>query len=88
MAHYIICYDIADPKRLCKVCRTTRRFARFVQYSVYYMEGTDREVEALIQELSALIDNQQDDVRVYLSNPLEDAIVIGQPLLPEDIRLY
>jgi CRISPR-associated protein Cas2 len=85
MAHYLICYDIANPKRLAKVHRRTVAFAMFVQYSVYYFEGSHETLKAALEDLQAVIDENADDIRAYSIAPLPDAIRMGISWLPEGI---
>ncbi len=87
MAHYLICYDIADRRRLGRVHRCIVRHAVFVQLSVYYLRGDRRALDALLDELRGLIDEKTDDVRVYAVEPLQNALQLGQSWLPEGILL-
>lgn len=87
MSHYLICYDIADPKRLAKVHRRAVRHAAFVQYSVYYLNGDKEDLEIMLGDIQDVIDDGEDDVRAYTVEPLANAIRIGISWLPEDIFL-
>ena len=87
MAFFIVCYDIANPKRLGRVHRCTVSRARFVQYSVYYLEGSQQQLEALLASIAHIINPLEDDVRAYAIAPLDDAICLGQPLMPDCIYL-
>ena len=59
MAAYLICYDIANPKRLAKVHRCTVKQAAFIQYSVYYFEGSKAELQTVLAELENIINKKQ-----------------------------
>lgn len=87
MAHYLICYDIANPKRLGRVHKHTVKCAQFVQYSVYYLDGSFNDLQKLMDNIAAEINEKEDDVRAYAIAPLQEAICLGQPLLPDDIYL-
>jgi CRISPR-associated protein Cas2 len=87
MGHFIVCYDIANPKRLGRVHRRAVSHARFVQYSVYYREGTQNDLQAMLDDIEKEINPKEDDVRAYAVAPLEEAICLGQPWMPDDIRL-
>ena len=65
MRAYLICYDIADPRRLGRVHRATVREALPVQYSVYLYEGSTRELRRFLAALEAIIEPLEDDVRAY-----------------------
>lgn len=87
MAHYLICYDIANPKRLGKVHRRIVKHAAFVQYSVYYFNGAKEDLDELLIELEMLIEDKEDDIRAYSVEPLKRAIQVGRSWLPEGILL-
>ncbi len=88
MAHYLICYDITNPKRLGRVHRRIIKHAMFIQFSVYYLEGDQQDLKALLDDLQEVIDEGRDDVRAYAVRPLADAMQIGVSWLPEDIGLF
>ncbi len=87
MAHYLICYDIADPKRLAKVHRRTVSSATFVQYSVYYFQGSQVELKAVLDDLQSVICNAEDDIRAYAIASIKEAILRGKSWLPDDLYL-
>jgi CRISPR-associated protein Cas2 len=85
--HYLVCYDISSPKRLAKVHRRILAYAIFVQFSVYYLEGSQRQLNELLAELSIVINEAEDDVRAYAVAPLKDAIQLGRSWLPSNVFL-
>lgn len=87
MAHYIICYDIANPKRLARVHRRAVKHAIFIQYSVYYLLGDRVKLQAMLDDLAAVIKNNEDDIRAYTIAPLSEAEQLGKPWLPDDLVL-
>ena len=63
---FIIGYDIASPKRLQKVARLLEKVAIRVQYSLFFYPKVSREMlEKLSQDILELIDEEEDDVRIY-----------------------
>lgn len=88
MAHYLVCYDIADQRRLLRVHRRVLKHAIFIQYSVYYLQGDKKALRALLDDLQDVIDERYDDVRAYSVKPLSEALQIGNPWLPEGIGLF
>lgn len=88
MAHYLICYDIADPRRLGRVHRYIVKHTVFIQLSVYYLEGSKKDLAELLKGMTMLIDARYDDVRAYTVKPLKHAVQIGTRWLPEGIDLY
>jgi CRISPR-associated protein Cas2 len=85
--HYLITYDIADPRRLARLHRYLKAWAIPVQYSVFTAVLRQAQVDMLVAGIEEIIHNQKDDVRIYplLQNP--DAIVIGQGCLPDGVHL-
>jgi len=69
----LICYDIADPKRLQRLHRQLAKEAVMVQYSVYYAEMCTAEIKQLKNMIRQYIDADHDDVRIY---PLPEKIEI------------
>lgn len=87
MAHYLICYDIANPKRLGRIHRRAVKHAIFVQYSVYYLQGDKAKLQALLNEIDEELNPTEDDVRAYTISSLTDACLMGRSWLPDDVIL-
>lgn len=84
---WLICYDIADPKRLGRLHRFIKSFAQPVQYSVFYFEGNSHQLSRSMKEISARINLKEDDVRAYpIPNPPQ-IDVLGRGGLPEGVLL-
>jgi CRISPR-associated protein Cas2 len=62
---YIICYDITDPKRLSRMHRHLQKHAMPIQYSVFFFNGTERQLETCLEIAVSLIDPDADDLRAY-----------------------
>ena len=63
---YLVCYDIADPKRLAKLARFLEKRAFRIQYSVFFAPKKSKEdIYRLAQEITEFIEPQEDDVRIY-----------------------
>ena len=62
---WLVCYDVADPRRLQRVLRRVSRDAMRIQYSVYLFRGSRRRRERLVADLERLIIAAEDDVRLY-----------------------
>ncbi len=63
---FVISYDISDPRRLRKIAKKIERKAMRIQYSVYVLfDATQEEVVALLESLSAIYHDEEDDIRVY-----------------------
>lgn len=85
MRETIICYDIADPKRLGRIHRCLKRQATPFQYSVFLFVGDDRQLQRCLDELRAIMDPAHDDIRAYPLPKRGLRINMGQPTLPEGI---
>ncbi len=83
----LLCYDIADPKRLLRVHRCLREIGLPVQYSVFTLRLTPARQAALLRQLRTLIDEREDDVRMYLLPDNGERIYLGKQLFPEDVWL-
>ncbi len=63
---FIIAYDIADVKRLRKIAKLVEKKAMRIQYSIYfYHDVTQQEVTTLLDAVSQIYHEKQDDIRVY-----------------------
>lgn len=52
---YLVLYDVSEPKRLRMVHKKLKGWGRAVQYSVFQVRATKRELEKMRCELSALL---------------------------------
>ncbi len=82
---FLVCYDIANPRRLSRVHRFVLKHAIPLQYSVFITRKNTLEIQWLLDHLNQLIDPHKDDVRIYtLPNNL-DAYTVGRHYLPEEV---
>ena len=59
---YLVCYDIADEKRLRKVFQTMRGFGDHLQFSVFECQLTAMDLARCRAELGKIIDHAKDQV--------------------------
>lgn len=85
MGNYLIGYDIADPKRLCRIHRIMKNHAIPVQYSIFLIEGTEKDVQNCLDEILPLMNPKEDDIRCYPLPQRGHQFRIGSPVLPEGI---
>lgn len=81
----LICYDIANPRRLGRLHRQIARCAVMVQYSVYYAEENTAGIARLTELILEYIDPNEDDVRIYRLPSTLDIDLLGvqaSPCLP------
>lgn len=81
--NHLLAYDIACPKRLRKVHRVMKENGVPLQYSVFMLQMTNRQLNALLDELRRIINEREDDIRVYPLAPNPDIIRIGEEYLSE-----
>lgn len=62
---YLVCYDIASPRRLRRVARLMLAFGERVQKSVFECQLSPRERAELEAQAIPLLDPQNDSLRVY-----------------------
>lgn len=84
---HLICYDIADPKRLGRVHRFLRKQALPVQYSVFIAYVAPRTLAGILAGINEFIEPREDDVRCYTLPSEVDIVEIGRHMLPEGVAL-
>jgi CRISPR-associated protein Cas2 len=64
---FLICYDIADEKRVGKIGKLVEKNALRIQRSVYFYEQVSKEeLTLLCEKVLSILDEEADDLRVYL----------------------
>ncbi len=64
--NFLICYDIADEKRVGKIGKLIEKHALRVQRSVYLFDNATKEdLTQLVDKILPLLDKEVDDLRVY-----------------------
>lgn len=86
--NWLLCYDIADPRRLGRIHRYMVRAGIPLQYSVFRLKVDDAELEGIIDQLEALINPSQDDIRIYPLHRKPKAYTMGNTFFPEGIMLF
>ncbi len=84
---WLVCYDIASPRRLRRVHAYLKKHGLPVQYSVFLVETDRAGLDALLDGLCERIHPKRDDVRAYgLPRPLWYRS-LGAPTLPRGLLL-
>jgi CRISPR-associated protein Cas2 len=66
MKRSIVCYDIADERRLSKVAKYLESEGIRIQYSVFLiLDMSPQRMDEMCARLSLLINQEVDDVRIY-----------------------
>lgn len=86
MQETLICYDIANPRRLGRVHRFLKRHACPVQYSVFLFVGTREQLERCLARLEKLMEPKEDDIRAYPLPRRGYRASFGKATLPQGIH--
>lgn len=68
---YLVCYDIADDKRLRKVFKTCKNYGDHLQYSIFECDLSESEKINLETSLRDIIDHKKDQVIFVRLGPAE-----------------
>jgi CRISPR-associated protein Cas2 len=84
--NFLICYDIADEKRVGKIGKLVEKNAMRIQRSVYFYEQVSKEeLTLLLEKVLVILDEEADDLRVYtIKNSgiaLGEAVDLDNPLI-------
>jgi len=63
--NFLVCYDIADPKRLHQVAKELERVGRRVQKSVFCVTGTRQELDGIMSALTQHIEPTVDRIQAW-----------------------
>jgi CRISPR-associated protein Cas2 len=84
---HLICYDIADPKRLGRVHRYLRKYAMPLQYSVFIAYTAPKTVSGILVGIAKLIEPSEDDIRCYTLPSKLDITHLGRQMFPDGVTL-
>ncbi len=63
---FILCYDIADEKRLSKIGKRVEKRAFRIQKSIYILYDTSKEeLVKVIDDIMKIFNEKEDDLRIY-----------------------
>jgi CRISPR-associated protein Cas2 len=90
---YLVCYDIADDKRLKRVFKTCKNFGDHLQYSIFECDLSDAEKVNLETALKEVIDQKKDQVIFVRLGPAEgrgDRVItaLGLPYVNVDAPCF
>lgn len=90
---YLVCYDIADAKRLRRVFKVCKNFGDHLQFSVFECDLSSTEKAGLESELTAIIKPSEDQVIFVGLGPAEGRgdraiTALGVPYLKMDAPCY
>ncbi len=64
-AFYLITYDVPDDKRRLKIAKHLEALGDRVQYSVFEIWLTPKELKTLVSRLEKVLEEEEDSVRIY-----------------------
>lgn len=90
---FLVCYDIADPKRLRRVFKTCKNFGTPVQFSVFECDLNPSERQQLESDLRDIINHANDQVLFVVLGPSEGrgsrvVTALGRPYSKFDEPCY
>lgn len=90
---YLVCYDIANDRRLKKVFKMCKNHGTHLQFSVFECDLNPREFVQLQRELKTLIKQDEDQVLFVSLGPAEgrgDRVIssLGLPYSKFDAQCY
>lgn len=84
---YLICYDVAEPRRLQRIHYYLKHHALAVQYSVFLARASERRLESILAGLAERIDPEEDDVRAYPLPADCQPVSLGRQYFPSGLLL-
>jgi CRISPR-associated protein Cas2 len=86
---YLVCYDIAAPNRLARVYRFMKEQGLHLQLSVFLCSLNWPELSEIKAKLNDLIDEAEDDVRIYPLPAGATIVALGRgDRVPEGVWLH
>ncbi len=88
-ANYLVCYDIRDPRRLSRVYKLLKGIGLHIQYSVFHCSLSWPSLLELKEKLKELIDENDDDIRIYPLPSEEKVVVMGcGDRIPDGVDIF
>lgn len=85
--HWLVTYDIANPRRLTRVFKFLNRHGVPIQYSVFSVEASSVQMGQLMAALAQRINSKADDVRAYRLPAHGWRSMLGASILPDGILI-
>ncbi|MCX7857062.1 MAG: CRISPR-associated endonuclease Cas2 [Deltaproteobacteria bacterium] len=86
---YLVCYDISDERRLTRLFNYMKDMGIHLQYSVFYCVLDWDELVNLKMEISRIIKDEEDDVRIY---PLQKDSLVARlgcgDRIPDNVQIF
>lgn len=88
--NFLICYDISNPSRLRKIAKYLESISIRIQKSIFFYPNVNKQsIKDTSKTLSELINEEQDDIRIYqidINNSINinNAINLKQAIIIKD----
>lgn len=86
MSSFLIGYDITEPRRLGRIYRAMCKLALPLEYSIFLLDGSERDARNCIAAMEQLMNRDSDDVRCYPLPASGYQKRLGKAVLPEGIH--
>jgi CRISPR-associated protein Cas2 len=84
---YLVMYDVREPKRLKRVHKILREWGEPLQYSVFNVRATKREMEELRCRVTRLVEAEDSVLWFRLCQVCANQLVVqGEPHVHLDVR--
>lgn len=86
----LVSYDVPDDRRRTKLAHALKDFGRRVQLSVFECELDDAQAERMRRRVTALVAEEEDNVRIYrlCGSCRERVELLGLGTPPEEPEVY
>ena len=86
--HFLVTYDVADPKRWRQVFKTMKGYGQWVQLSVFQCRLGALRHRTLIHDLDMVVNKHEDHVLIFKLGPADakklDVTSLGKPFAPQE----
>lgn len=87
MSLFLIGYDISNERRIAQIFRRLKNHAIPIQYSLFLLDGSEKNLQCCLDEIIPIINSNEDDLRCYPLPARGLKIHMGKALLPDGIIL-
>lgn len=59
-----------------------------MQYSVFQLQASNADIDELIEQLKEMINEKEDDIRIYPLHNKPKKYILGESLFPKGVMLF
>lgn len=75
---YLVCYDIRDPKRLRKTARILTGYGTRIQFSVFRLQSTPKQIERLRWEMAQVLEDEDHFMIAGLCSRCANEVIVDR----------